>query len=430
MLFRNLPRRTAVLLTAATLAAATACSSPTGTDTEASAAASPSRSTYGTQTPLVGNSNYEAVGLTATTLSIKAEAGTVRTDELGVTFIQPRVDESADLTVRRALWDGTEAWSATVPVPDGAADMQAQLSLDPAIGVVSVWFSGPDAPSEDGASFLRNTYAMANQVTWLDVETGRAVSEDLMVSAFDLAGASVRTNEDFVGAIVMEDESTTSGVLHVDADLTLVGSAWGELISAEGDFQLSDVSQWNSAPLFTLIDKNDDSNNIVQLGSTELLTADSDAIRYIPGPTHLGLKHNEDLWLVDGTGGVTTVDTSACELGNNHLYPTISDTALYTGLARVSLADQSVECLADIAPTPDAKITGEFSDGALLLTSALSDAQVRGTWLVPADRSEPVELDSLGPVKVHADHIVSIVDGSDSTFVDVYDYRDLLPAQQ
>lgn len=315
-------------------------------------------------------------------------------------------------------------------LPDGAADMQAQLSLDPAIGVVSVWFSGPDAPSEDGAIILRNTDAMSSQVTWLDVETGSAVSEDLMTTASDLAGVSVRTNENFAGAIVMEDDSTTSGVLRVDADLILTGSAWGDLVSAEGDFQLSDVSQWNSTPLFTLVDKTNDSNNIVQLGSAALLTADSDSIRFIPGPTHLGLKHDEDLWLVDETGAVVEVDTSACELGDNHQYPTISDTALYVGLARVTLGDKSVECLADIAPTPDAEIVGEFSDGNLLLTSTLSNAQVRGAWLVPADRSEAVELDSLGPVEVHSDHIMNAIDGSEATIVDVYDYRDLTLPQE
>jgi len=430
MRLRSLPRRMTALVAVSALTAAAACSSPTATEADSSAAASPSRATYGTQAPLVGNANFEAVGLTATTFSFKAESGTVRADELGITYIDPRTDDSADLTVRRTLWDGTEAWSTAVAVPDDAADMQAQLSLDPAIGVVLVWFSGPDAPSEDGAIILRNTDAMSGQVTWLDVETGRAVSEDLMVTASDLAGVSVRTNEDFVGAIVMEDDSTTSGVLHVDADLTLAGSAWGDLISAEGDFQLSGVSQWNSVPLFTLTDKNDGSNNIVQFGSAELLTADSDTIRFVPGPTHLGLKHDEDLWLVDETGAVVEVDTSACELGNNHQYPTISDTALYAGLARVTLGDMSVECLSDIAPTPDAEIVGEFSDGALLLTSTLSSAQTRGTWLVPADRSEAVELDSLGPVEVHSDHVVNIVDGSEATIVDVYDYRDLTLPQE
>ncbi|WP_128683405.1 hypothetical protein [Actinomyces qiguomingii] len=430
MRFRTLLRPSATLLAVTVVAAAAACSSPTATEADSSAAATPSRTTYGTQTPLA-DQNLAASGLTATTLSFKAEPDTVCADEAGVTYIEPRADASADLTVRRALWDGTEVWSTTVPVPDGAADMQLRLSVDPAIGVVSVWFRGSTERNDDGAILLQKTHAMAGRVTWLQVETGEAVSADLMTSAADLAGVSVRTNEDFAGAIVMEDDSTTSGVLYVDADLAVTGSSWYDLVSADGDFQLSDVAQWRGAPLFTLTNKQDASNNIVQLGSTELLTADSDSIRYIPGPTHLGLKHNEDLWLVDETGAVTEVDTSTCELGDNHLYPTISDTALYAGLARVALDDNSLECLADLAPTTEAEIVGEFSDGNLLLASNLSGADVRGTWLVPADRSEAVELrDSLGPVEVHSDHIVQIVDGSEVTFVDVYDYRDLLIPQE
>lgn len=93
MRLRSLPRRTTAL------AAATACSSPTATEAGSSAAASPSRITYGTQAPLVGNANFEAVGLTATTFSFKAESGAVRADELGITYIEPRTDESADLTI-------------------------------------------------------------------------------------------------------------------------------------------------------------------------------------------------------------------------------------------------------------------------------------------------------------------------------------------
>ncbi|MBW3069309.1 hypothetical protein GZ998_07325 [Actinomyces sp. 594] len=428
MRLRNLPRRTAALVAASALAAAAACSSPTATQAGSSAAASPSRTTYGTQTPLAGN--FEASGLTATTLSFKAETGTVYADEAGVTYIEPRTDASADLTVRRALWDGTEAWSTAVAVPDDVADMHLRLSADPGIGVVSVWFAGPDETSEDEI-LLRNTEAMANQVTWLELETGRAASEDLATAAFEYAGVSVRSNENFAGAIVMEDDSTTSGVLYVNADLSLTGSSWGELLSAEGDFQLSDVAQWNGTPLFTLTDKQVDTNNIVQLGPAELLIADSDSVRFIPGPTHLGLKHNEDLWLVDETGAVVEVDTSACELGENHQYPTISDTALYAGLARVTLDDHSLECLADLAPTADAKIAGEFSDGSLLLTSTLYGADVQGTWLVPADRSEAVKLDNtFNSTEVHSDYIVQITDGAEVTFVDVYDYRDLTLPQE
>ncbi|MDO4899111.1 hypothetical protein [Actinomyces sp.] len=44
--------------------------------------------------------------------------------------------------------------------------------------------------------------------------------------------------------------------------------------SAEGEFSLSDISQWHGTPLSAVTNKQDDSNNIVQLGSAELLTTD------------------------------------------------------------------------------------------------------------------------------------------------------------
>ncbi|MDU0349278.1 hypothetical protein [Actinomyces sp. MRS3W] len=423
---RYLMRRTA-LLTAVALAACAACSATPAGDAASSAPASaaPSRSLYGTNTPLAANPNFEESGLTATTLSIKAEADAVVTDDLGITYVEPRTDNSADLKVHRASWDGSEVWSATVPVPDDAQDMSVRLSQDPAIGVVSVWLRGPNETDADGALILQNTDAMAGEVTWLDVSTGEAVSEDLLTIALQFEGTAVRTNEDFAGAIVMESDSVTSAVVHVDADLTPTGTGWGDLVSSDADLSLSNVSQWQGMPLFTLTDKASGANT-VQLGTTELLTTDDEYASFILGSTHLALRESGNLWLVDSTGTATKIDTAACELGNNAQYPTISQTALYAGLARVTLEDQSVECLADLSPTQDAKITGEFSDGSVLLTSALSNADVRGTWLIPADRSQAVELDSLGPVEVYSDHIVNIMNGSDTTNVDVYDYRDLL----
>ncbi|WP_315584690.1 hypothetical protein [Actinomyces viscosus] len=408
----------------------TACSSPAGLHAvQTSATPTPTpRTTIGTVEPIADKSGLEEAGLTKATMSIQAEENAVVIDDDGVVYVAPRQDKTADLSVHRVLWDGTETWSASVPVPAGAAEMRLRMSHDPGLGAVAVWFSDPSAdPSTPGTVVLRHTDPLSSATTWFDVASGQQTSQDLR-TAQEEASAS-RSDTALVGAVHMVDQNTTSGMTYLGKDRTFTTTDWSELGIGEGT-TLSTLNQWSGTPVVGT-GALAGTDGALQLGATRIASAAHGALRTTYGSTHMVVTPMEEghhFWLVDQAGAATEVSTTgSCNVDLDHTgSSSVSSSHAYLGLLRVSLADGTTECLADASPDADLEIAGGFSDGSLLLTEP-TDIDSSMSWLVPADQSQPLAVGHMGLVRVRSDHIIDEVPLKGTTTINAFDYRDLLP---
>ena len=411
------------------LMSVTACSSPAGSHTtQASAtAATTPRTMIGTVDPLVSKSGLEDAGLTKATMSIQTEENAFAIDDDGVTYVMPRQDRTADLSVHRVLWDGTETWSARVPVPTGAAEMKLRMSHDPGLGAVAVWFSDWSVdPTTPGTVFLRNTDPLSSTMTWFDVASGQQASQDLRTAQEQIVTS--RSNVSLVGAVNMVDQDVTSGMSYLSKDHTFATASWSELGITEGA-KLSAISQWAGTPVIST-GMLADANGALNFGDVRVAISQG-TIRTTYGSTHMVVTPVDEghrFWLVDQTGASTEGNVAdGCDVDLEHSgNSSVSSSHAHLGLLRVSLADGATECLAGIAPDKDLEIAGGFSDGSLLLTKP-SDVYTSTSWLVPSDRSQPLAVGHMGLVRVRSDHIIDEVPVKGVTTINAFDYRDLLP---
>lgn len=420
------PRRRAafVLGTAAALVLSACSAGSAASSDSASASAAARRDLHGTVTPVANSLWATEAGLTRAAMSIEAEENAVVLDEAGLTYVEPRRSPGADLVVRRVLWDGTQAWTATVPVEVDTTGLTLELSQDPGLGVVALWFSAADPDTGGPAIILRSTRIMASDLTWFDLATGEQGTQDLRAEALTLRATASRSDGGLIGAMHTDSQDSSAGLTYLSADRTMVTSPWSALTDSEGG--LPEVAQWTGSPLFVV--ETADSTASLHLGGVEVLTGLSTYPRITAGATRVAVADGDRLWLVDQQGVATELDTGGCDLGTERInMSSISSTHAYVGLARVDLLSGAVECLEALAPASGTDIMGALSDGSLLLYSTAEEGQ-EGAWLVPADRSAPRPLGSLDPVEVLSDRIVDTVLTEDgTTVVNAFDYRDLLP---
>ncbi|MDO4243347.1 MAG: hypothetical protein Q4C85_06225 [Actinomyces sp.] len=402
----------------------TACSSDTSSGA-ATASATAERDLFGTVTPIANNTSMEQAGLTMATMSIEAEHHAVVFDEEGVTYVEPRRSWGADLVVHRILWDGTEAWTATVPVEVDTTGLSLELSQDPGLGVVALWFSAPDPDTPGSTIILRPTSLMASGLTWFDLATGEQGAQDVRSEAIALQATASRSQGHLIGAMHTDAQGDSPGLTYLSSERTMVTVSWPELTPVAADPR--EVGQWAGSPLFTV--NAADGTSSLHLGATEVVSGmTSNSPQTALGPDRIAVTDATRLWLVDRQGVSTELDAGGCSLDNTLAgAPRAGATEAYLGLSRVSLQDGTVECLEALAPSPSASIMGGFSDGSLLLHAAPEDGP-EVAWLVPADRSEARPLGRFKQVRVLSDRIIdTTLTQAGTTVVNAFDYRDLLP---
>lgn len=411
----RLPHRLGLpaLLTTVALAAAACSGTPSSASSEPSAAEA-----------------LAQIGITSASLSVEALDYDYVLDDEGVTYLAAVEAGATQVTLVRALWDGTEAWRTQVPVAAGASATDAQLSSDLGLGIVSVWFT---APGQTGADSRPLTQAMVSSaMTYYDVATGTAHEIDLSGYAEAAGATASESSRTFIGAIHYTDDDSTTAITYLTAEGELETIAWLDLL---GDnlllgHTLYGVHQWKGqvvaslTPLGALPRGSATAGDQLYVGRSEVAAGldgwRSQATRehYVvyDGPDTSEAGPRPEVMLINADATTNPVEVPACTAPEHDVILTDGDHA-YVGALDVDLAAATATCLDDITPDAGAGVAGGFSDGAYLFANEHDQY-----WIVKGDGSRTVPLNDLGVngVRTKAGYLVTEETGDRGTTLRAY----------
>lgn len=104
----------------------------------------------------------QEIGLEKATVSVETLPGAWAETKNGITAVTEA--EGADVVVTQYAWDGAQRWQHTVGKPGSDDDLRPRVSVDEALGVVSVWFT-----TDSGSQ----TATVSGDIYWFDLQDGK-----------------------------------------------------------------------------------------------------------------------------------------------------------------------------------------------------------------------------------------------------------------
>lgn len=102
------------------------------------------------------------IGLDKATVSVETLPGAWSETQHGITTVTD--GDGADVVVTQYAWDGKQRWQHTVGKPRSDDDLRPRVSVDEALGVVSVWFT-----TDSGSQ----TATISGDIHWFDLQDGK-----------------------------------------------------------------------------------------------------------------------------------------------------------------------------------------------------------------------------------------------------------------
>ena len=352
----------------------------------------------------------EDLGLETPTVVTEVEGlALTRSTDRGPTYVLTETGTTTEVAVRHLGRDGQQAWTASVPVPDGASPATAVLSQDEALGMSAVWFTSTDRPVDVDA---RDPNPVVGPVTWFDEGTGASGSTIPEAGTDTVATSNALT----VGWWQADPTwGTPASVSVLSADGAATQRTVDEL--SEGTVstgELAEVGAWN--------------------GHAVLMTVGEDGTRlFIDGaeqnsvlPVSTMTPTPSGIYLVDAEAGqvqrvteagVTPIETSSCTLAPDSGY-TVDEFNGYMLIGQLVIApDLSTTCLTEAIGQTGAAVTGVLSDGrAVLATSEGTNNQpTRLYQLVSADGTEVTTLGQASDFSTVGGYLVFTTTAPDGT---------------
>lgn len=424
--------RISALFTSAALTCAlgvSACSPSSGS----AAVTSPEPAAVGTLEPLTEIEGLEGTGLELATMSVEAQPGLINYDYYGLTYAEPVTDPTADLSLHRVLWDGTEVWSATMTVPldDDGEPLAPQMSYDDGLGAISIWFTDQKSAAKEEAYYRMPVIGM---ISWFELDTG----EQYRVMPEQFEDLNLYSQSNFLGGIYTPNDGRTLSQVAVvtqAAELETFNLAAGDGIDEEG--QLSQLGQWAGSFYFFYTAEKGSGTYSYYRNTEALVTGMSETGGLVRGFFQTAFTDDTDggrLWVINTDAEVTEVDRGDCPiLFDEATELSTSGNLVASGQLLYDAESKQTECLSDVMPSVQSQIEHVLSDGRLVLVEWKQDEDEEWQatrWLMSADHSETVELGDMSIGRTHNGYLTYYESTEDDTeIITAFSEQDLHLAQ-
>lgn len=264
----------------------------------------------GSIAPVEAVPGLQEIGLEKATVSVATLPGAWAETKHGVTTVTN--GEGADVVVTQYGWDGAQRWQHTVGKPRSDDDLHPRVSVDEALGVVSVWFT-----TDRGTQ----TAIVSGDIHWFDLQDGKG---DTIRPGRADDRAKVESWSHLVGYTSYPDSfgpSTSFTFLGPDREPQTV--QWGDLLEREEQSWLTAVE--GGVPSYSVTST--DGSVRIQHGDTVVLEGGASNMRWLllPGGIYAatGISGSE-LVVVDEEGTVLLDYAGEC--------PTSGDLAGHDGV--------------------------------------------------------------------------------------------------
>lgn len=250
------------------------------------------------------------IGLDKATVSVETIPGAWTETRHGITTVTD--GDGADVVVTQYGWDGAQRWQHTVRKPRSDDGLHSRVSVDEALGVVSVWFT-----TDTGTQ----TAIVSGDIHWFDLQDGKG---DTIRPERTDDRSKVESWSHLVGYISYPDSfgpSTSFTFLGPDREPQTV--RWSDLLEGEDQSWLTAVE--GGVPSYSITAP--DGSVRIQHGNTVVLEGGASNMRWflLPGGIYAatGIPGSE-LVVVDEEGTVLLDYAGEC--------PTSGDLAGHDGV--------------------------------------------------------------------------------------------------
>ncbi len=264
----------------------------------------------GSIAPVEAVPGLQEIGLEKATVSVETLPGAWAETKHGITTVTN--GEGADVVVTQYGWDGAQRWQHTVGKPRSDGDLRPRVSVDEALGVVSVWFT---------TDMGTQTAIVSGDIHWFDLQDGKG--DTIRPERAD-DRAKVESWSHLVGYTSYPDSfgpSTSFTFLGPDREPQTV--QWGDLLEGEEQSWLTAVE--GGVPSYSVTST--DGSVRIQHGDTVVLEGGASNMRWLllPGGIYAatGIPGSEFV-VVDEEGTVLLDYAGEC--------PTSGDLAGHDGV--------------------------------------------------------------------------------------------------